>query len=443
MFRSGPPRRIQPTPQPKPVPPILPTPPPQSLPPTLHPWRTYVAWFASAIVVLTLFLLTFILIFQSSFYSKNDDEIRSPQALQAEYARWSTSLRELARLCSESPNSPSTPVLPMPLSLDKATLGPWQRWRYLPPEGLARSVLIRRIPQQIELVSFQPRRLRVEDEGVSVDYAITLRAKEDILIAPVVSAPTAKHGSDDHRRLLPKIVYAYDLPPGKIFDFAAAKNVLPAGTTFEGGWTLRRATRTSGRWVALEADLLPFTRIPALESIFVRESTTPPPALLRSRGELENSDAKRRAATQALDDRLESIRADVKQYRAQLMASAPNAAKSKGIGSGSGVPTGAGVGMVSGAATGAGIGAMAGGGDGAAIGAGAGALAGMLIGAIIANSEQEKRLEQERSARRAAISAIEREVSEYQRKQIRELENELQQESTKQESTLARPTPTN
>jgi hypothetical protein len=67
----------------------------------------------------------------------------------------------------------------------------------------------------------------------------------------------------------------------------------------------------------------------------------------------------------------------------------------------------------------------------------------MLIGAIIANSEQEKRLEQERSARRAAISAIEREVSEYQRKQIRELENELQQESTKQESTLARPTPTN
>jgi hypothetical protein len=67
----------------------------------------------------------------------------------------------------------------------------------------------------------------------------------------------------------------------------------------------------------------------------------------------------------------------------------------------------------------------------------------MLIGAIIANSEQEKRLEQERSARRAAVSAIEREVSEYQRKQIRELENELQQESTKQESTLARPTSRN
>jgi hypothetical protein len=67
----------------------------------------------------------------------------------------------------------------------------------------------------------------------------------------------------------------------------------------------------------------------------------------------------------------------------------------------------------------------------------------MLIGAIIANSEQEKRLEQERSARRAAISAIEREVVEYQRKQIRELENELQQESTKQESTLARPTSRN
>jgi hypothetical protein len=194
MFRSGPPRRIQPSLQPKPVPPILPTPPPKSPPPTLHPWRTYVAWFASAIALLVLSLLSFILIFQGSFYSNNDDEIRSPQALQAEYARWSSSLRDLARLSSESLNSPTAPVLPIPLSPDKATLGPWQRWRYLPPEGLARSVLIRRIPQQIELISIQPRRLKVEDEGVSVDYAITLRTKEDILIAPVVSAPTATHG---------------------------------------------------------------------------------------------------------------------------------------------------------------------------------------------------------------------------------------------------------
>jgi len=125
------------------------------------------------------------------------------------------------------------------------------------------------------------------------------------------------------------------------------------------------------------------------------------------------------------------------------MSSAPSAAKSKGIGAGSGVPTSAGIGMVGGAATGASIGAMAGGGDGAAIGAGAGALAGALIGAIMANSEQEKRIEQEKAARRAAVSAIEREVVEYQRKLIRDFENELQQESTKQESTLARPTPTN
>lgn len=396
----------------------------------------------AAIFLLSLSILSFILIFQNSFYSKNDDEIRSPQVLQAEYARWSSSLRDLTRLAADS-TQPAIPILPPPLSLDEATLGPWQRWRHLPPEGLARSVLARRIPPQIELVTVEPRRLRIEDQDVSIDYAITLRTKEDILLTPVVSAPIGKNLTSDHQRLLPKIVYAYDLPPGKIFDFPAAHNVLPAGTTFQGGWTLRRATRSSGRWVAHEADLLPFTRIPVLESIFVRESTTPPPALLRSRGELENSDAKRRAATQALDDRLESIRADVKQYRAQLMTSAPAAAKSKGIGAGSGVPTGAGVGMVGGAATGAGIGAMAGGGDGAAIGAGAGALAGMLIGAIVANSEQEKRVEQEKAARRAAVAAIEREVIEYQRKQMREFENELLQESTKQESTLARPTSRN
>ena len=399
-------------------------------------------WAAVAVLILTLTALTFALLFQGSFYSKNDDETRSPQILQADYARWSSSLRDLSRLAPDS-NQPALSILPPAVSLDKSTLGPWQRWRHLPPEGLARSALARRTPQQIELLGIEPRRLRMEEDGVSIDYAITLRTKEDILLAPVVPAPVSKQLSADHQRVAPKIVYAYDLPPGKVFDYATANNVLPAGTTFQGGWTLRRAARVSGRWVALQADLLPFTRIPALESIFVRESTTPPPALLRSRGELENSDAKRRAATQSVDDRLESIRLDVKQYRAQLMSSAPSAAKSKGIGAGSGVPTSAGIGMVGGAATGASIGAMAGGGDGAAIGAGAGALAGALIGAIIANAEQEKRVEQEKAARRAAVSAIEREVVEYQRKLIREFENELQQESTKQESTLARPTPTN
>ena len=442
MFRSGPPRRIQPSLQPSPSP----IPPPsiqqKATPPLLRPWRTWVTWAAVSALILTLSTLTFALLFQGSFYSKNDDETRSPQILQAEYARWSSSLRDLSRLAPDS-NQPALSILPPAVSLDKSTLGPWQRWRHLPPEGLARSALARRTPQQIELLGIEPRRLRIEEDGVSIDYAITLRTKEDILLAPVVPAPVSKQLSADHQRVVPKIVYAYDLPPGKVFDYAAANNVLPAGTTFQGGWTLRRAARVSGRWVALQADLLPFTRIPALESIFVRESTTPPPALLRSRGELENSDAKRRAATQSVDDRLESIRVDVKQYRAQLMSSAPSAAKSKGIGAGSGVPTSAGIGMVGGAATGASIGAMAGGGDGAAIGAGAGALAGALIGAIMANSEQEKRIEQEKAARRAAVSAIEREVVEYQRKLIRDFENELQQESTKQESTLARPTPTN
>jgi hypothetical protein len=98
-----------------------------------------------------------------------------------------------------------------------------------------------------------------------------------------------------------------------VFDLAQARTVIPAGTTLEGGWTLRQAVLSSGSWLALSADLLPMTRIPALETIFAREATTPPPALLRSRGELENGEAKRRAAAQSLDDRLAAIRADVKQ----------------------------------------------------------------------------------------------------------------------------------
>jgi hypothetical protein len=385
--------------------------------------------------------LIFFSLFRGSFYSKNDDEVRTAQILQADYARWSSSLRGLTQASSENNLTPVS-VLPKPIPPDESTLDWWNRWQNLPPEGLARSVLGRRLPPQVELTQVTPRRLIISEDGVSVDYAITLRAKEDILLAPVIPVGIPKNLSTEHHRLLPKVVYAYDLPPGKVFDLAGAKIIFPAGSTLQGGWTLRQAEHTSGSWKARQADLLPFTRIPALESIFVRESTNPPPALLRSRGELENGEAKRRAAAQSLEDRLTAIREDVKQYRSQMMASAPAIVKSKGLGPGSGVPTSAGIGAVGGAATGAGLGSIAGG-DGAAIGAGAGALAGMLIGAIVANAEQEKRVEQEKAARRSAIAAIEREITEYQRKLIRELESELTQEGARQESTLARPTSTN
>jgi hypothetical protein len=385
--------------------------------------------------------LIFFSLFRGSFYSKNDDEVRTAQILQADYARWSSSLRGLTQASSENNLTPIS-VLPKPIPPDESTLDWWNRWQNLPPEGLARSVLGRRLPPQVELTQVTPRRLIISEDGVSVDYAITLRAKEDILLAPVIPVGIPKNLSTEHHRLLPKVVYAYDLPPGKVFDLAGAKIIFPAGSTLQGGWTLRQAEHTSGSWKARQADLLPFTRIPALESIFVRESTNPPPALLRSRGELENGEAKRRAAAQSLEDRLTAIREDVKQYRSQMMASAPAIVKSKGLGPGSGVPTSAGIGAVGGAATGAGLGSIAGG-DGAAIGAGAGALAGMLIGAIVANAEQEKRVEQEKAARRSAIAAIEREITEYQRKLIRELESELTQEGARQESTLARPTSTN
>jgi len=441
MFRSGPPRRIQPSLQPAPTPPILPKPQKQFPPPLPQAWKLGVVWGGASIFLLSLSILSFILVFQNSFYSKNDDEIRSSQVLQADYARWSSSLRGLTQATSENNLAP-TSVLPQPIPPDESTLGWWNRWQNLPPEGLARAVLSRRLPPQIELTQVTPRRLIISEDGVSVDYSITLRAKEDILLAPVIPVGIPRHLSTTHHRLLPKVVYAYDLPPGKVFDLAGAKNIFPAGSTLQGGWTLRQAEHASGNWKARQGDLLPFTRVPALESIFVQEATNPPPALLRSRGELENGEAKRRAAAQSLEDRLTAIREDVKQYRSQMMASAPAIVKSKGFGPGSGVPTSAGIGAVGGAATGAGLGSIAGG-DGAAIGAGAGALAGMLIGAIVANAEQEKRVEQEKAARRSAIAAIEREITEYQRKLIRELESELTQEGARQESTLARPTSTN
>ena len=437
MFRSGPPRRIQPSLQKSEEPP----PSPKKKPVALPAWLPS-AGLAGAAVLLGLTLLSgLIILLRGPSYSKNDDELRTPQVLQADYARWSSALRQTSQAALDS-SAPALPVLPPAVAADPATLGWWNRWRNLPPEGLAKSVLARRLPPQIELTGLKPLRMLQNEDGVSVDYQIRIRAKEDILLAPVVPVSVPPGLSATHQRLLPRVVYAYDLPPGKVFDLAQARTAIPAGATLEGGWTLRRAVLSSGTWMALSADLLPMTRIPALEAIFVREATTPPPALLRSRGELENGEAKRRAAAQSLDDRLAAIREDVKQYRQNLMAGVPAAMKNRGFGAGSGVPTAAGVGALGGAATGAGIGAMAGGGDGAAIGAGAGAFAGMLIGALVAHHEHEKKVEQEKAARRQAVAAVEREVAEHERRLMRELENELNQEATRQESTLARPTPT-
>ncbi len=437
MFRSGPPRRIQPSLQKSEEPPPLPKKETKALPPWLP-----LAGLSGAAVLLGLTLLTGLyLLLRGPSFSKNDDELRTPQVLQADYTRWSSSLRQISQAAQDS-SAPALPILPPAGAADPATLGWWNRWRNLPPEGLARSVLARRLPPQIELTAIQPLRLIQNEESVSVDYQIRIKAKEDILLSPVVPVSVAPGLSATHQRLLPRLVYAYDLPPGKVFDLAQARTVIPAGTTLEGGWTLRQAVLSSGQWMALSADLLPMTRIPALEAIFVREASTPPPALLRSRGELENGEAKRRAAAQSLDDRLAAIRGDVKQYRQNLMAGVPAAMKNKGFGAGSGVPTAAGMGAVGGAATGAGIGALAGGGDGAAIGAGAGAFAGMLVGALVAHHEHEKKVEQEKAARRQAVAAVEREVAEHERRLMRELENELNQEATRQESTLARPNPT-
>ena len=395
-----------------------------------------------AAVLTGLALLTGLyLVLRGPSYSKNDDELRTPQMLQADYARWSSGLRQMTQAALDA-NAPSVPVLAPAVPADPSTLGWWKRWRSLPPEGLAKTVLLRRLPPQIELTGLTPLRMLQEEDGVSVDYEIRLKAKEDIVLAPVVPVGIPPGLSSTHQRLLPRMVYAYDLPPGKVFDLAQAKTVIPAGSTLIGGWTLRRAVRSSGTWMALDADLLPMTRIPALEAIFVKEATLPPPALLRSKAELENGEAKRRASFQSLEDRLTAIAADVKQYRQGLMAGVPAAMKNKGFGAGSGVPTAAGIGAVGGAATGAGIGAMAGGGDGAAIGAGAGAFAGMLIGALVAHHEHEKQVEQEKAARRQAVAAVERDVKEYERKRMQDFENELNQEATRQESTLSRPSPT-
>ncbi|NBT90836.1 MAG: MBL fold metallo-hydrolase [Verrucomicrobia bacterium] len=277
MFKSGPPRRIQPSLQKSEEPPPLPKKARAALPPWLP-----LAGVAGAAALLGLALVTGLyFLLRGSSYSKNDDELRTPQMLQADYARWSSGLRQITQAALDG-NAPAVPVLAPAVPTDPSTLGWWERWRNLPPEGLAKTVLARRLPPQIELTGLTPRRMLQEEDAVSVDYEIRLKAREDIVLAPVVPVAIPPGLSSTHQRLLPRMVYAYDLPPGKVFDLAQAKTVIPAGTTVIGGWTLRRAVRSSGTWMALSADLLPMTRIPALEAIFVKEATTPPPAWLHS-----------------------------------------------------------------------------------------------------------------------------------------------------------------
>ncbi|NCY21223.1 hypothetical protein EBX31_04605, partial [bacterium] len=287
MFRSVPPRRIQPSLRPSAEQP--PEPAKEESHKIQGPsWKLLVGFTALAVGCLLTVVAVLYFFIGGSSYSKDDDEIRTPQALQADYARWSSDLRELSKLTSQN-HSPSLPILSAAIPKDDSTLGLWNRWKNLPPEGLARTVLTRRLPQPVELVGITPHRLIPSEDGVMVDYAISLRAKEDILLVPVIPIQLEKNLNPTQRRLYPKGVYAYDLPPGKVFDLSNQKIVFPAGTTVEGGWTLRHAERSLGRWKATRADLLPLTRIPALESIFVRESSQPPPALLRPQSELINS----------------------------------------------------------------------------------------------------------------------------------------------------------
>ena len=203
MFRSGPPRRIQPSLQKSEE-----TPPLRKKPADFFPPWLPAAGLTGAAVLLGLGLLTGLyLLLRGPSYSKNDDELRTPQVLQADYARWSSSLRQITQMAFDS-SAPALPILPPAVLPDPSTLGGWNRWRNLPPEGLVRSVLARRLPPQIELTGLKPLRMLQNEDGVSVDYQIRLKAKEDILLAPVVPVAVPPGISATHQRLLPRMVYA-------------------------------------------------------------------------------------------------------------------------------------------------------------------------------------------------------------------------------------------
>jgi uncharacterized protein YcfJ len=279
-------------------------------------------------------------------------------------------------------------------------IGWFDRRFRLPPEKIVVAALQRRLPSGVTLVALRPIAFRPMGDEVSVDYAVTLQSAETLYAVPVVPVPPdPKQGRAG--ALLPKLVYADDLPSGRTYDTGAKQEVFPKDRTVTFLWTVPRASKADGTWRIREAQELPFAPFPRYEQQWVAEN--PGARLLRSESALAAADQTAALARQNLHAQAAAIPKQVAAYRENALSGLPPRAVDRGGGSGTGTPTSTGIGVAGGAAGAAGIGALAGGGEGAAIGAGAGAVVGGVIG-YLAGREHEKREVYRQNAARADMA---------------------------------------
>ena len=330
--------------------------------------------------------------------SLENDEATSPSAA---YAAWRQAYERFTAHPEEYINA----------SAPAATVGWFDRVFRLPPEKAVLAALHRRLPPGVQLAGLRPVAWRGVGDEVSVDYVVTLRMGEAIDSVPVVQvAPQSSLGHAG--MLLPKLVYADDLPSGRRYEPEAKQPVYAAGQAIVLTWTVSRASKADGTWRILEAAPIPIGASPRLEEQLIVEN--PLARVLRPEADIEMEAQKAGLALQNLQQNAAAIEQQVAQFRDSAMGDVPAHAVNLHGGAGSGTPTSAGIGFLCGAAGGAGIGGLAGGGNGAAIGAGAGAVVGGLIG-LFAGAEHEKReRDRQEEARADAVRAAKARTATYE-----------------------------
>jgi len=350
-----------------------------------------------------------------------------PGAAEVDFALWQQQLERVAQ-----PGAAAAPVAGAALKAP----GWWDRNWVLPPEGLIRAALERRLPPgmtvtALQTVGYEP----LGGGGVRAVYRVGLVSPGSLVLVPSGPFVPPKDLSTQARKWMPLAIHAPDLPAGTAYQFDRAVVLLQPGQAVELDWTVRRVARVDGKWRVLESDPIVYQRNPEFER---RLRQGPGGAkLLRTEAELAAARAMSASAMEEIKATAADVASRAAAFRKDALAGVPSAAVDSGGRGGSGTPTKTGVGALSGAAVGGGIGAVAGDGEGAAIGAGAGALLGGIIGYNVGRADQKRAVQQKNAARQQAVTAANSRAAGYQAQITREAEEALKARAEAHNARLA------
>ena len=341
--------------------------------------------------------------------STGNDELAGPAA---SYSAWKEAHERFA----------ANPASLLGKADARQSLGWVDRTFHLPPEKAVIPSLLRRLPPGMELAGLEPVGWRANGSDMAIDYRVTLRTDAAVDSVPVLWVlPNSKLGRTG--LLLPKLVYADDLPSGKMYNETAKLPVYAAGQKIVLPWTVTRVSKADGTWRVLEAEPLLIGASPSFERQMISEN--PSARVLRPETTLAAAKGKAAAALQDIHDRAARIDSQVSEYRTTTMWTVQAPPPNYHGGAGSGTPTSTGIGVLGGAGGGAGIGALAGGGDGAAIGAGAGAVVGGLVGFFAGQEHERREQARQTTARNEAIQEANARVADYANSLWARLNDEL------------------